>query len=82
LRSTSECPEFACGLARWTPRVSITVTRTVLAKRAFGREQLKAWRGATDGSPQAELDFKFYRQATNKIGGISEEAGRVLTRCF
>jgi len=38
--------------------------------------------GATDGSPQAELDFKFYRQATNKIGGISEEAGRFLGRCF
>lgn len=66
------------GVARWTPRVSITVTRTALAKPAFGREQLKAWRGATDGSPQAELDFKFYRQATNKIGGISEQAGRFL----
>lgn len=67
-----------CGVARWTPRVSITVTRTALAKRAFGREQLKPWRGATDGSPQAELDFKFYRQATNKIGEISAEAGRFL----
>ena len=62
--------------------MSITVTRTALAKRAFGREQLKAWRGATDGSPQAELDFKFYRQATNKIGGISEEAGKFLRKCF
>lgn len=46
------------------------------AKRAFGREQLKAWRGITDGSPQAERDFKFSRQATNKIGGVSEAAGR------
>ncbi len=55
--------------------MSIEVTRTAPAKRAFGREQLKAWRGATDGSPQAELDFKFTRQATNKIGGISAEAG-------
>ncbi|HEY7978695.1 MAG TPA: hypothetical protein VID67_10900, partial [Rhizomicrobium sp.] len=34
--------------------------------------------GATDGSPQAERDFKFYRQATNKIGEVSEEAGRFL----
>ncbi|MBS0275863.1 MAG: hypothetical protein JSR55_16105 [Proteobacteria bacterium] len=62
--------------------MSITVTRTALAKRAFGREQLKPWRGVTDGSPQAELDFKFTRQATNKIGGISEEAGRFLGRLF
>jgi hypothetical protein len=70
------------GLARWTPRVSITITRTALAKRTFGREQLKAWRGVSDGSPQAELDFKFTRQATNKIGGISEQAGRFLGRYF
>ena len=62
--------------------MSIEVPRITTAKRAFGREQLKAWRGATDGSPQAELDFKFYRQATNKIGGISEAAGRFLRRCF
>jgi hypothetical protein len=33
-----------------------------------------------DGSPEAELDFKFYRQATNKIGCISEEAARFLDR--
>jgi hypothetical protein len=63
-------------------RLGITVTRTALAKRAFGREQLKPWRGATDGSPQAECDFKFYRQATNKIGGISEEAGKFLGTYF
>ena len=68
------------GVERWTPRVSITVTRTALAKPAFGREQLKAWRA--DGSPQAELDFKFTRQATNKIGGISEAAGRFLRDLF
>jgi hypothetical protein len=56
--------------------------RPTLAKRAFGREQLKAWRGATDGSPQAELDFKFTRQATNKIGGISEDAAKFLRKFF
>jgi hypothetical protein len=70
------------GVERWTPRLSITLTRTALAKRAFGREQLKPWRGVTDGSPQAELDFKFYHQATNKIGGISEEARRFLGKLF
>ena len=67
---------------RWTPRVRIAIKRTALSKRPLGRDQLKAWRNVKDGSPQAELDFKFYRQATNKIGGISEEAGRFLRRWF
>ena len=70
------------GIERWTPRVSIEVKRTALAKRALGREQLKAWRGVKGGSPQAELDFKFYRQATNKIGGISDAAAAFLRTCF
>jgi hypothetical protein len=70
------------GVARQTPRVSIAVKRLARAKRPFGREQLKAWRGVSDGSPQAELDFKFCRQATNKIGGVSEEAGRFLRAFF
>jgi len=33
-------------------------------------------------SPQAELDFKFYRQATDKIAGISEEAAAAFLRTF
>jgi hypothetical protein len=70
------------GAARWTPRVSIEVNRTGLAKRALGREELKAWRHVKDGSPQAELDFKFYRQATDKIAGISEEAAAFLRTFF
>jgi hypothetical protein len=70
------------GVARQTPRVSIDVKRLARAKRPFGREQLKAWRGVSNGSPQAELDFKFYRQATNKIGGVSEEAGKFLRAFF
>lgn len=70
------------GVARQTPRMSIAVRVTARAKRPLGRDQLKAWRGRNDGSPQAELDFKFYRQATNKIGGISEEAAAFLRACF
>jgi len=70
------------GVARWTPRVSVAVRVTARAKKAMGREQLKAWRGVDDSSPQAELDFKFYRQATNKIGGIGEGAALFLRRCF
>ncbi len=70
------------GIERWTPRVSIAVKRTARAKRALGREQLKAWRNVKDGSAEAELDFKFYRQATNKICGVSDAAAKFLRTCF
>jgi hypothetical protein len=70
------------GIARQTPRVSITVKRMALAKRPLGRSELKGFRDWDDGRPQTELNFKFYRQATNKIGGISDEAAAFLTRFF
>lgn len=70
------------GLERQTPLVSIEVTRTKLAKRRFGREQLKAFREWRDGRPETELNFKFYRQATNKIGGISDAAAEFLATFF
>src|SRR5215470_11388514 len=57
------------GIARQTPRVSVTVKRTALAKRPLGRRELKAFTDWKDGRPEAELNFKFYRQATNKIAG-------------
>jgi hypothetical protein len=69
------------GVARQTPRVSIEVKRTARARRPLGRAELKAWRAVRDGSPQAELDFKLYRQATNKIVGISDAAATFLNRC-
>lgn len=62
------------GLARQTPRVSIVVKRTALAKRRLGRTDLKDFSDWEDGRPESALNFKFYRQATNKIGGISAEA--------
>jgi len=69
-------------LARQTPRVSITVRRTALAKRRLGRRELKLFRDWGDGRPETELNFKFYRQATNKIVGISEEAVAFLDTLF
>src|SRR5262249_15582313 len=62
------------GIARQTPRVSITVRRTALAKRRLGRSELRAFTAWNDGRPETELNFKFYRQATNKIVGISDQA--------
>ena len=55
------------GIERQTPRVSIAVKRVARAKRPLGR---------------TELNFKFYRQATNKIVSISEEAAAFLEGCF
>ena len=70
------------GILRQTPRVSINVRRTALAKRRLGRSELKPFRNWNDGRPQTELNFKFYRQATNKIIGISNEAAVFLSRFF
>lgn len=70
------------GGVRQTPCVSITLRRTATAQRALGRAQLKAYTDWRDGSPQTELNFKFYRQATNKIAGISAQAATFLEGCF
>lgn len=70
------------GIERQTPRVSIAVKRTALAKRSLGRAELKAFADWNDGRPQTELNFKFYRQATNKIVGLSDAAAAFLDRCF
>ena len=66
------------GIVRQTPRVSITIRRTALAKQRLGRSELKLFFDWNDGRPETELNFKFYRQATNKIVGISDEAGAFL----
>ena len=70
------------GIARQTPRVSITVKRIALAKRRLGRRELKLFSDWNDSRPETELNFKFYRQATNKIVGISDETGAFLCGFF
>jgi hypothetical protein len=70
------------GIARQTPRVSITANRTGLANRRLGRSELKPFSDWKDGRPETELNFKFYRQATNKIIGISEDAVVFLRKFF
>ena len=70
------------GILRQTPRVSINVKRTALSKRRLGRSELKPFRNWNDGRPETELNFKFYRQATNKIIGISDSASAFLRRFF
>ena len=70
------------GTARQTPRVSITVKCTARAKRRLGRSELKVFDDWSDGRPETELNFKFYRQATNKIVGISDQTAAFLRGFF
>jgi hypothetical protein len=70
------------GIGRQTPRVSIVVNRTGRASSRLGRDELKPFVNWNDGRPETELNFKFYRQATNKIVGISAEAASFLRGCF
>ncbi len=79
---SAEAMPRAPGIARQTPRVSIVVQRTALAKRPLGRKDLKPFSDWHDGRPETKLNFKFYRQATNKIVGLSEEAAAFLNGFF
>lgn len=68
------------GAARQTPRVSIEVKVLGRAKRVLGRAELASFTDWKDGRAETELNFKFYRQATNKIVGVSETAAAFLKR--
>jgi len=70
------------GLDRQTPRISVTVEITARARSPLGRHELKAFKAWSDGRAETELNFKFYRQATNKIVGISETTAMFLDGFF
>jgi hypothetical protein len=80
--SSAESTPKKIDVERQTPRVSISVTRTHQAKRALGRSDLKTFNTWNDGRGETELNFKFYRQATNKIVGLSTEAAAFLEAFF
>jgi hypothetical protein len=80
--TSSEAVAKKRGIARQTPRVSLVIRRTALAKRPLGRSELKRFDNWNDGQPETELNFKFYRQATNKIVGITDEAAAFLSGFF
>ncbi|WP_292585895.1 hypothetical protein [Mesorhizobium sp.] len=81
--TSSEAIPRRPDLERQTPRVSITVRRTALATKRLGRYELKCFRDWNDGRrPETELNFKFYRQATNKIVGISDATAAFLEGFF
>jgi hypothetical protein len=70
------------GIERQTPRVSLSIKRTRLSKHPLGRRELKRFSDSHDGKPESELNFKFYRQSTNKIVGISDQAAAFLDEFF
>ena len=80
--SSMEAIAKESGINRQTPRVSVAVNRMELAKRPLGRSELKRFTDWKDGRPETELNFKFYRQATNKIAGISDTTAAFLDQFF
>lgn len=70
------------GVERQTPRVSLTITATGRAKRPLGRAELKGFTDWDDGRPETELNFKFYRQATDKLCGVTEATAAFLEGFF
>ncbi len=70
------------GIDRQTPRVSVTIRATALTRRRLGRSELRVFSNWKDGRPETELNFKSYRQATNKIVGLSDEAAAFLRGFF
>jgi hypothetical protein len=70
------------GVARQTPRVTIGIRRTARVQRPLGKSELRRFRTWDDGRPETELNFKSYRQATDKIVGLSAEATAFLARRF
>jgi hypothetical protein len=48
----------------------------------LGRSELRSFTDWNDGKPETEINFKFYRQATNTIVGISDEAAAFLREFF
>ena len=80
--TAAEAVARQAGVARQTPRVGVAVRCTAFAKRRLGRSELKRFADWDDGKPETELNFKLYRQATNKVVGISDEAAAFLDAFF
>ena len=80
--TSSEAIPRRPDLERQTPRVSVSIRCTALATSPLGRAELKRFKDWKDGRPETELNFKFYRQATNKIVGISDATSGFLETFF
>ena len=63
-------------------RLSIKVRPVAKARRSLGRRELKPFRDLEDDQPQTEIARKLYRQPTNKIARVSDEAAAFLSTYF
>ena len=63
-------------------RLTIEVRPVATARRNLGRRELKPFRDLDDNQPQTEIARKLYRQATNKIAHVSDEAAAFLSTHF
>ncbi len=70
------------GVDRWTPRVSIEIRIGGHAAAPLGRAELRPFSDWKDGRPETELNFKLYRQATNKIIGVTAPTAAFLATFF
>ena len=68
------------GVARQTPCVDVELRRDASVVRRLGRRELKPCSAWADGRPETELNFKLYRQATDKLVGVSPAAAAFLAR--
>ncbi len=69
-------PKGRGGGVRYTPRVSIEVRRTGSVRRPLGRAELRPFIGT--GGVRGELADRLYKQATDKIIGLSDGAAAWL----
>ena len=56
--TSAEAIAKKAGVARQTPRVSLTISRTALAKWPLGRRELKQFTDWNGGQPGTELNFQ------------------------
>ncbi|MFK8252715.1 hypothetical protein [Ancylobacter terrae] len=69
-------------LARQTPRLDLAIRRVAGVRAPLGRRDLKPFSDWGDGRPETELNFKLYRQATDKVIGLTDAAAQFLARRF
>ncbi|WP_454882728.1 hypothetical protein [Sphingomonas oryzagri] len=70
------------SVERQTPRMDVTIAMVVPAIRRLGRRELKEFDRWGDGRPETELNFKLYRQATDKIVGLADGTADFLRSFF
>ena len=68
------------NLARQTPRVGVTLRIEAQALRPLSRTEVA--RLGTGDPAVEELRFRFFRQATPKIGAVSDALAAFLESCF